>query len=288
MRLVLQRVIEIALLGGHDLGIRAIVEPLEDLALAVHQRAGGEAEKPHARPEELVKERPVGIEERLAAVEIARGEAGFLQQGAALRLAKQAGGFRRRVDEAAHVLHEGRIERTLERHRADDRDEDGGRRRDDRKKADDAGMKPRAGLTAAKGGPERPALGDEEPEEQKDDRHIGEEQRQHDVVCRDDGRIAGEDEQRYEADGRGEDHGHRADAGQQAPARRARRPGILGVRRLRHRLNSSSRNAARGSTPTGGTRLSGIVDPQSFNVVGRLARRSGPERLGRTTRARPK
>ena len=38
-----------------------------------------------------------------------------------------------------------------------------------------------------------------------------------------------------------------------------------------------------GSTPTGGTRLSGKVDPQNIDLVGRLSRRSGTEHLGRTT-----
>ena len=62
-----------------------------------------------------MKEGVIGDVHGAAAIEIGGGELRLLQERVALRFAEQFRGFRRRVDETAHVLHEGRIERALKR-----------------------------------------------------------------------------------------------------------------------------------------------------------------------------
>ncbi len=98
-RLVFRGILEVALLRL-DHGVVEILAPvstcLDDGSVALDHGGGGKAEKMRARTEELLEQAAVGVEHRLAAIEIGGGELGFLQQPAALVLAEQVGGLGRR------------------------------------------------------------------------------------------------------------------------------------------------------------------------------------------------
>ena len=155
---------------------RAGLDLLDDRAVTLDHGGGGKAEEMRARGEELVEQLGVGIEHRLAAVEIGRGQLRFLQQPQALVLAKQVGRFRRAADETAHVAHEGRVEQFVERHRTDDGHADRRHRGDDREQRHDADMQARRSRLRAPGADQPKSLEGHQSRENRDNRGVHDEQ----------------------------------------------------------------------------------------------------------------
>ena len=148
-----------------------------------------------ARGEEFLEQPAVGVEHRLAAVEIGGGELRFLQQPAALVLAEQVGGLGRAHDEAAHVMHEGGIEHLVERHRADDGHAQRRHGGDHRKQRDDADMQAGGGGARPPGADQQHRLEGHQAQQDQHDGEIDQEQDRNRVVGRRDRRHAGEDQE---------------------------------------------------------------------------------------------
>ena len=131
--------------------------------------------------------------------------------------AKQARCFGRVVNEATHILHEGRVEAAVECDRPHDGNQDRWCCCDDRKQRHDADMKPRSRSLSASRPQKEPDLGNRKPEQHKDDEEIGnKEPRHHAAGGRDRGKIR-KDKKRQNGQQDSKGHSEGAKPSEEAP-----------------------------------------------------------------------
>ena len=109
-----------ALTCGLALGLLGTGSTCSTMAPSRLIRAAVEKLRKWAPRRKILEQPPVGVEHRLAAVEIGSGELRLLQQPAALVLVKQIRRLGRAHDEAMHIAHKCRIEHFIECHGTND------------------------------------------------------------------------------------------------------------------------------------------------------------------------
>ena len=231
------------------------------------------------RVEIVLEQIGVGADEPRRLREIARRQLRLAQQRLALGLAVNLRQLARFVDEGGDVLHEGGIDHPFDR---DGRDERGDQRRDrrhQREQRDDAVMQSRAGARGAARGAQAAQLDADQHQQPDDDEPVAAEQRQHDLVGRDDRREAGEDDegrerqdQRAADRDRAEHPGNPALVEPRAFRRRSVRAGLLLRLMNRHVANVRRRYALRPSP-----------ELRNCNSVARLRQNGGETHLNPRT-----
>ena len=175
-----------------------------------------QAERGRPRGDELVEPAPIDIEDRPGSREVVGEDADFARQALALARRVGVGDLDGVEDDVAHLLGEPGLEAPLQGHRCDERDEDRRQGGDEAEQADDPHVQPRRRRPGEPRPDEALGLPRHHADEKQDEEAVQPEDRQDDLVRRDDRGRAGEDEKRRERRPQRRDDRQRAD-----PARAA-------------------------------------------------------------------
>ena len=162
------------------------------------------------------------VEERLVARKIDRHHHQVGEHDLCVVAQVGLGNDQRILHRRARARRKQTVEAAVERDACNDRDEDGGRRRDDREHSDDTHVQPRTGAAGTTRLHDLPDLAGDDAEQERNRHRIGEQQRHDDVVTRRDRREVGEDD---EGDERREHATPTAIGPRIRPSPRLRRPG---------------------------------------------------------------
>ena len=173
-------------------------------------------ERGRPRGDELVEPAPIDIEDRPGSREVVGEDADFARQALALAGRVGVGDLDGFEDDVAHLLGEPGLEAPLQGHRCDERDEDRRQGGDEAEQADDPPVQPRRRRPGEPRPNEALGLPRYHADEKQDEEAVQPEDRQDDLVRRDDRGRAGENEKRRERRPQRRDDRQRAD-----PARAA-------------------------------------------------------------------
>ena len=166
--------------------------------------------------DELVEPAPIDIEDRPGSREVVGEDADFARQALALARRVGVGDLDGLEDDVAHLLGEPGLEAPLQGHRCDERDEDRRQGGDEAEQADHPPMQPRRRRPGEPRPDEALGLPRHHADEKQDEEAVQPEDRQDDLVRRDDRGRAGENEKGRERRPQRRDDRQRAD-----PARAA-------------------------------------------------------------------
>ena len=194
-RLALPCVAKIGRFGNSDLRGIGTARAIVDRSVALHDERDAQPQQLSTRRQVIVQQGAIGLQQARALREIGRCQGRVAKQRTALGLPIEMARFRRLVDEGFDVLHEDRVQRSLERNRRDDRCHQRGDSRHQRKERDHADVQPGARTPRAPRGNQIARLKPDQHEQDDDDECVAAEYAQHDERRRNERRKAGKDDE---------------------------------------------------------------------------------------------